>query len=75
MKALVQDPGIPGWGGPYIDALKPDPWYHPYHYACTAGKVTLSSDGPDGMRGTEDDILAPPPDLTLLVKPVTPEPQ
>lgn len=64
-----------GWIGPYIhkriwvDPLPPDPWKHPYVYAPTGGTnglPVLLSCGPDGVRGTVDDIL---PDPALFTKP------
>lgn len=64
-----------GWVGPYIhkriwsDPLPPDPWKRRYVYSpeCgTNGVPVLLSCGPDGVRGTADDIL---PDPTLFTKP------
>lgn len=65
----------PGWVGPYVhkrfhmDPLPPDPWKHPYVYdpeGGTNGFPVLLSCGPDGKRGTPDDILA---DTNLFTKP------
>jgi general secretion pathway protein G len=60
IQALVADPGIPGWKGPYLKGdLRPDPWNHPYVYASDPDnpkQYKLSSAGPDGNSGTEDDI-------------------
>lgn len=64
--ALVQQPSAKGWKGPYVQLLKPDPWRHPYGYACTNGTVTLWSAGPDGIAGTADDLAAPPPDMDYV---------
>ena len=36
--------------------IRLDPWHNPYRYAGTAAAYTLSSDGPDGKRGTADDV-------------------
>lgn len=37
--------------------LENDPWSHPYRYECEDYQnYTLSSDGPDGEPGTDDDI-------------------
>lgn len=63
-----------GWIGPYIhkriwsDPLPPDPWKRPYVYEPTGtnGLPVLLSCGPDGIRGTADDIL---PDSALFTKP------
>jgi general secretion pathway protein G len=57
-----------GWIGPYIASprydptLLPDPWKHPYVYEPTNDPPVVLSLGPDGVRGTPDDI-APDPDL------------
>ena len=64
-----------GWVGPYIhkriwsDPLPRDPWKHAYVYAPeggTNGLPVLLSCGPDGVRGTADDIV---PDPALFTKP------
>jgi len=60
LEALVNDPGLEGWRGPYLKGgLKPDPWETAYAYALDAddpGRYTLASAGPDRQLGTEDDI-------------------
>jgi type II secretion system protein G len=67
LAALIRQPrSAPGWHGPYIKALWPDPWKHPYHYEIAGGILRLSSNGPDGQMNTGDDIFAPPPDMTLV---------
>ena len=49
------------WKGPYLKSAIPlDPWGHPYIYECP-GKhnptgYDLSSFGPDGRAGTDDDV-------------------
>lgn len=64
-----------GWMGPYIhkivwaDPLPRDPWKHAYVYAPeggTNGLPVLLSCGPDGVRGTADDIV---PDPARFTKP------
>lgn len=35
-----------------------DPWSHPYRITCNGVEVSVSSDGPDGKPGGEDDIWA-----------------
>ena len=64
-----------GWVGPYIhkrvwsDPLPKDPWKHAYVYAPeggTNGLPVLLSCGPDGVRGTADDIV---PEAELFTKP------
>ena len=50
------------WAGPYLDKMVPnDPWDNPYQYALQQDKfgrtmAVISSSGPDGDSGTEDDI-------------------
>lgn len=52
------------WGGPYSDPAKGnvllDAWGHEFRYVCPGEHneqgFDLSSDGPDGEEGTEDDI-------------------
>jgi len=49
------------WHGPYIQGGVPnDPWKHPYVYKYpgqhNTGSFDLSSMGPDGQEGTDDDI-------------------
>ena len=68
LKALVRNPGIPGWQGFYLQALPPDLWGHPFQYSCSNEVLRLSSLGPDGKAGSPDDISSPPPDYKALVK-------
>ena len=60
LKALVEDPGIPGWKGPYLKGgLKPDPWGTDYSYSLNSedlGQYVLASAGPDRQLGNNDDI-------------------
>ena len=47
------------WGGPYLEDPVPlDPWQRPYTYTADDmnERVTITSNGPDGQAGTEDDI-------------------
>ena len=57
-----------GWIGPYIqrEQILPDPWKHPYVYELTNDTPVVLSLGPDGKRGTADDIF---PDPALFAKP------
>lgn len=57
LKALVVDPGVPGWSGNYVNVVKPDPWRTPYRYALTPDGPELRSCGPDRQPFTPDDIL------------------
>lgn len=59
LSALVSNPGLTTWQGPYIDLLRDDPWQNPYCYSNAAGVIRMQSLGPDGHPGTEDDILSP----------------
>ena len=50
-----------GWLGPYAGSwghMIPDPWKRPYVYEPnTNGAPTVLSLGPDGLRGTADDVI------------------
>jgi general secretion pathway protein G len=39
-----------------VRELPRDPWQHPYRFTCEAGAIAITSDGPDGRPGTEDDL-------------------
>ncbi len=60
LSALVTDPGISGWKGSYIKgALSRDPWGNHYLYSLNPedpSRYSLTSNGPDGQTGTNDDI-------------------
>lgn len=62
LNALLTDPGIEGWKGPYLKGdLRPDPWGHPYSYSLQTDQAgrshfAVSSAGPDGQAGSQDDI-------------------
>jgi general secretion pathway protein G len=64
LSALVQQPREgSGWRGPYLQKEVPvDPWGNPYIYECPGKNNTtgydLSSMGPDGRAGTDDDITS-----------------
>jgi general secretion pathway protein G len=68
LRALVRDPGVPGWHGYYVDQLPPDPWGNPYLYSCTNETVSLLGTGEDGRAGTGDDIASPDPDWRALLE-------
>ena len=55
-----------GWIGPYIEKINPDPWKRPYVYEPTNDPPVVLSMGPDGVRGTADDIV---PDDETFSKP------
>jgi general secretion pathway protein G len=68
LRALVRDPGVPGWRGYYVNQLPPDPWGKPYLYTYTNGTVCLGGSGADGKAGTADDIASPEPDWRALLE-------
>lgn len=54
LQALVVNPGIDGWDGPYLKKGVPnDPWRRPYQYQCpgTHGDYDLYTYGLDGAPG------------------------
>ena len=50
----------PGWVGPYINEIYPDPWGNAYVYENLGDNKdpALFSKGPDGEAGTMDDVIA-----------------
>lgn len=64
LEALIAKPSVGKVPGNYPDGgyfgkkeLVKDPFGNPYHYACDDGQnFTITSDGPDGNPGTEDDV-------------------
>lgn len=65
LKVLFERPSdeaiAKNWSGPYVqNADLLDPWQHPLNYASPAqynqGGYDLSSSGPDGVSGNEDDV-------------------
>jgi len=63
LQALIRDPGIPGWRGPYVNRIKPDPWRQTYRYGPETEPLVFSY-GPDRSPGTADDLF--PDDLAEL---------
>jgi general secretion pathway protein G len=56
LNALVSNPGIDRWDGPYLKKDVPkDPWDRPYHYLSPGehGEYDLFSYGRDGSPGGE----------------------
>ena len=58
LSALVQNPNVPNWNGPYLkkNAVPLDPWSKPYQYKCCPGDrgdYDLWSYGADGAPGGE----------------------
>jgi len=65
--AGVGPDGQPLWNGPYLDRDVPlDPWRRPYQYVNPGQHdpeyPDISSAGPDGVPGNEDDIVSWAPD-------------
>ncbi len=61
LRGLVEDPGIRGWDGPYINQLLSDPWKTPYAYRYVTNALPmLFSCGPDGTNATPDDLRPDP---------------
>ncbi|MBL7077249.1 MAG: type II secretion system protein GspG [Kiritimatiellae bacterium] len=58
--ALLDDPGIKGWNGPYLhlEALI-DPWGTAFQYRRIDGQARITSAGDDRKPGTEDDVQVP----------------
>lgn len=59
LSALIQNPGIENWSGPYLDkmTLPKDPWARDYQYRAPGqfGDYDLYSLGADGLEGGDDD--------------------
>ena len=56
LSALVQNPNVPNWNGPYLkkNAVPQDPWGKPYLYKCCPGDhgdYDLWSEGADKAPG------------------------
>ena len=63
LPALVVNPGIGNWNGPYLNIMKRDPWNSRYIYELTNdSEVILYSTGPDRTPGTQDDLHADTPE-------------
>jgi general secretion pathway protein G len=55
LQALLNNPGVEGWEGPYLkkNVLPKDPWGRPYYYQFPGshGEYDLYSYGKDGVQG------------------------
>jgi general secretion pathway protein G len=66
LQALVQNPNVANWNGPYLKkpAVPPDPWGRPYQYKCCPGERsdydlwTLGADGAPGGDGEDRDVTS-----------------
>jgi len=62
LQALITNPGIKGWNGPYlkdVTTVPKDAWDHDYVYKQPGENgrdYDIVSSGPDGQMGTADDI-------------------
>lgn len=60
LNALVKNPGVPKWNGPYIknvEKIPNDPWDHPYIYKIPGDNgrpYDILSYGDDGQQGGKD---------------------
>lgn len=60
LEALVKDPGVKGWKGPYINKIPKDPWGTAYRYATPKDPgFRIDSAGPDKKFDTDDDVRLP----------------
>ena len=56
LDALIHDPGLKGWKGPYLDKMDKvpqDPWDQPYKYVAPGSNghdYDIVTDGPDGKH-------------------------
>jgi general secretion pathway protein G len=65
LPALVQNPNVANWNGPYLkkSAVPQDPWGKPYQYKCCPGEHgdydlwSLGADGAPGGDGENADIV------------------
>ena len=57
--ALVSNPGVTDWCGPYVNTVHVDGWRRPFFYDQTNDVPILVSAGPDREYGTTDDLVAP----------------
>ena len=63
LDALRENPGYPGWHGPYLsEDIPADPWGHPYIYRYTGARaespeiISYGADGKPGGRYFDTDI-------------------
>lgn len=57
LQNLISKGGERNWNGPYLkNGLPKDPWGNDYRYAKNGEAYSVSSAGPDGSFGSEDDV-------------------
>jgi type II secretion system protein G len=54
--ALVENPGIKCWKGPYVPSIPCDSWGKAFQYQFSGDRITITSLGRDRKAGTKDDI-------------------
>lgn len=57
LEGLVNDPGVTGWDGPYLDdgKIPLDPWNQPFEFQSDRGSVTIVSTGSGERISNRDD--------------------
>lgn len=64
LEVLRNDPGLPGWTGPYLQKEIPnDPWNGPYFYKAPGRSggfeiVSYGADGAEGGEGEDRDVAS-----------------
>ena len=64
LDALIHDPAVKGWKGPYLDNMDKvpaDPWDQPYKYVAPGSNghdYDIITDGPDGKHQFVNGVLA-----------------
>ena len=56
LTALISNPDLPGWNGPYVNLIRPDAWGTAFAFASESNVVSLTSAGPDRTFATADDL-------------------
>ena len=56
LQALLVDPGVTNWQGPYLrGGIPTDAWGNDFRYRLVKGEPAIDSPGPDHLFGTADD--------------------
>jgi general secretion pathway protein G len=59
LSGLLQDDGVQGWKGPYVEKEPQDGWGRPFRYTVlTAENFEIRSAGKDDRADTEDDVTS-----------------
>lgn len=71
LAALIRNPGLDAWAGPYVIEMRTDPWQMPFGYVCDEQGILIFSPGPDREAHTEDDaVLSGPVEQTPREEPL-----